>query len=468
MKKTFVYQAALLCLLAPLTTTIITLPAAAATASVSVGAPQAKGLEVNADNGVFPGSQLRLNFEGSPGGQARVLLPGDITLALKEVAPGRYQGRYTVRRSDRIDPAGVIRVSLRTGHETADANYAFPPSFVALAGATTAPSPALSPAPMTLPTAAAPPRIDHFAVEPVGRAEPGAELVFRLEAVPGARASVDIPGVATNVPLRELRPGHYEGSYVVRRSDNLQAAGAPTATLRTGDNSVATATLRQPLVTDNQPPQIGNLLPRDGESVPPGPTRVAGTFDDIRGAGVDPRSVRIVISGRDVTDQAQITPREFSVRAALPPGRHRVEVVAADPSGNVAQKSWSFDVGSSVVGAAAAMMPLQIVSHTNNAQVGQEVTTVRGRTAPNAVVQVRVDAITPGNERSGRAGVAEQLLVQTVTADAEGDFAFSFNPRYQRDGASTLPVPGTRYEVSISANRDNQSAESKLLLFQRS
>lgn len=463
MKKLLLRQATLLCLLAPLAATV-TLPAAAAPATASVGAPQANGLEVNADNGVFPGSQLRLNFEGSPGGQASALLPGAITVALKEVAPGRYQGRYTVRRVDRIDPAGVIRISLRAGNETAAANYSFPPSFLSLASA----APTRSPAPVTLPAADAPPRIEHFAVGPVGRAEPGAELVFQLEGVPGARASVDIPGVATGVPLRELRPGHYEGIYIVQRRDNLQAAGAPTATLRTSDNSFATATLKQPLVTDNQPPRIGNLLPRDGESVSPGPTEVSGTFDDIRGAGVDPRSVRIVISGRDVTDQARITPREFSLRTPLPPGRHRVEVMAADRSGNVAQKSWIFDVGSSVVGAAAAMMPLQVVSHTNNAQVGQEVTTVRGRTAPNAVVQVRVDAITPSNERSGRAGVAQQLLVQTVVADAEGDFAFSFNPRYQRDGASTLPVPGTRYEVSISANRDRQSAESKLLLFQRS
>lgn len=460
MKRILLRQATLLCLLAPVAATTVTLPAAAAT--VSVAAPQARGLEVNADNGVFPGSQLRLNFEGSPGGQASALLPGDITVELKEVAPGRYQGRYTVRGGDRIDPAGVIRVSLRAGNETAAAGYTFPPSFAALVSAT--PAPAL----VTLPAAAAPPRIEHFAVGPVGRAEPGAELVFSLQAVPGARASVDIPGVAANLPMREVRPGQYEGTYIVRPRDNLQAAGAPTATLRTGDNSIATATLRQPLITDNQPPRIADLLPRDGESVPPGPTQVSGTFDDTRGAGVDPRSVRIVISGRDVTEQAQITPREFSFRAALPPGRHRVEVMAADRSGNVAQKSWNFDVGSSVVGAAAAVMPLQIVSHTNNAQVGQEVTTVRGRTAPNAVVQVRVDAISPANERSGGAGVAEQLLVQTVVANAEGDFAFSFNPRYYRDGASTLPVPGTRYEVSLSANRDRQGAESKLLLIQGS
>ena len=60
------------------------------------------------------------------------------------------------------------------------------------------------------------------------------------------------------------------------------------------------------------------------------------------------------------------------------------------------------------------------------------------------------------------------MLSLQVQADANGDFSFNFNPRYVREGASSLPVPGTRYELSISANRDNASGESRLMLFQRS
>jgi hypothetical protein len=54
-----------------------------------------------------------------------------------------------------------------------------------------------------------------------------------------------------------------------------------------------------------------------------------------------------------------------------------------------------------------------------------------------------------------------------VQADANGEFSFHFNPRYVRDNASSLPVPGTRYDVSITANRDNTTTESRLVLFQR-
>jgi hypothetical protein len=309
MKKYLLSQVAALCLLAPAVCALAVLPATAATR------PATRGLEVNADNGVAPGSQLRLMLEATPGGEATARIPGpNVVVPLKEIAPGQYSGRYTVRPGDRIDPAAVIRVSFTVANQTAVANYTFPPSFQAPVATARAPAPVFTPAPVTvLPpivVQAAPPpplRIERFALAPVGRAEPGTELLFQLNGMPGATASFDIPGIASNLPMRELRPGVYEGTYTIRRQDNLGAAGLVTATLRASDNRVTTATLRQPLVTDNRPPQIANLLPREGDAVPRGPTVIAGTFSDAGGAGVDPNSVRIVVSGRDVTSLAQVT-----------------------------------------------------------------------------------------------------------------------------------------------------------------
>ena len=476
MKKHLLRQAAALCFLAP--AAIFSSLASGATTKVSAVAPAAvpvlRGLEVNADSGVAPGSQLRLTLEASAGGEATARIPGpNVLVPLKEIAPGQYSGRYTVRPTDRIDPSAVIRVSLTAARQTVVANYTFPPSFMAPVASAPAARPVVSASPVE-PTfqppivvaAPQPLRIERFGLAPVGRAEPGAELLFRLDGMPGATASFDIPGVVSNVPMRELRPGHYEGTYTVRRQDNLGTAGLAAATLRAADNRVTSATLSQPLISDNRPPQIANLVPRDGEAVPRGATLVSGSFDDGNGTGVDPRSVRIVLSGRDVTSQSQITPREFSFQGPLPAGRHTVEVVAADRAGNVVQKTWSFDVGASVLGAPSAALPLMVMSHTNNAQVDQHLTTIRGRTAPGAMVRVRVDAISPIGRRAS-SGVAEQLLSEAVQADANGDFSFTFNPRYTRDNATSLPVPGTRYDVSISAQRDNQTAESRLMLFQR-
>lgn len=465
MKKHLIRQAAALCLLAPGVGSLVCLPAAAQTAAA---APQARGLEVNADAGVAPGSQLRLTFEGTPGGQATARIPGpDANVALKEVAPGKYTGHYIVRRSDSIDPTAVIRVTFKAASQTVVANYTFPPSFQTPVAAAPERPAVIVQAPVVAPAPLPPLRIERFAVAPVGRAEPGAELQFRLNGMPGATAWLDIPGMAARVPMRETRPGQYEGTYVLRRRDDLGAAGLVTATLRSDDNRVVTATLSQPLVNDNRPPQIDDLLPRQGDAVSSGPTQVSGTFSAAGGAGIDPQSVRITVSGRDVTSLAQITPREFSFRDRLPPGRHTVEVLASDRAGNVAQKSWSFDVGSSVLGAPSVTLPLMVMSHQNNAIVGQEVTTIRGRTAPFATVRVQVDAISPAGRRTD-AGVAQRLVSESVQADANGEFSFHFNPRTSRDNASSLPVPGTRYDVSITSTRDNARSESRLMLFQRS
>ncbi|GAC1606753.1 MAG: hypothetical protein NVS3B2_14730 [Ramlibacter sp.] len=386
MKKHLLSQAAALCLLAP-AASFLCLPATAAgTVAAASATPQTHGLEVNADSGVAPGSQLRITLDATPGGRATARIPGiDGPIALKETSPGQYTGRYTVRRIDRIDPAAVIRVSFTMDQRTVVANYSFPPSFMA-------------------PVASAPPRPAQIAQAP---------------------ALVPVPAAVQVVPSRV-----------------------------------------EPPVRDNRPPQIANLLPRQGEAVSAGPTLVSGSFSDAAGVGIDPQSVRIVVSGRDVTSLAQITPREFSFRDRLPPGRHTVEVTAADRAGNVSQKSWTFDVGSAVLGYAPASLPLTVVNYQNNATIGQGDTTIRGRTVPFATVHVRVDAIAPFGRRVD-AGVAQALLSESVQADANGDFSFTFNPRYTRDNATSLPVPGTRYEVSITASRDNLSTESRLMLFQR-
>jgi hypothetical protein len=54
--------------------------------------------------------------------------------------------------------------------------------------------------------------------------------------------------------------------------------------------------------------------------------------------------VRVVVSGRNVTREAEIGPDSFSFRGVLPPGRHTVEVTASDRAGNSVRQGWSFDV----------------------------------------------------------------------------------------------------------------------------
>lgn len=437
MKRQLRHHVAALCLFAPAALTFTALPG---TAIARPATPEVHALQIESDNGVNPGSQLQFTLQGTPGARASVRIRGvQQPIALRETARGVYTGRYTVRRADDIDTGDKIRAILRHGNRTVAAVYDLPPG---LRDVASAPPPPL--------------RIERFQVTALERVQPGADISFTVEGAPGAVAFVDLPGVAGNVPLREVRPGRYEGTYTIRRADRLDPNGPVVATLRAGNRAV-TANLNHPLVVadrgepDQRAPVVRDLTPREGEVVAGASTVVSGRFGDRGGSGVDPNSVRIMLSGRNVTDDADINPRSFTYRAALPAGRHTVDVTARDRAGNAIRRSWSFEVAS-----APSNVPIQILSHTNNAQVDGSVAHVRGRTAPYASVAVRVDAVPPV---VGQFGVARQVFSRTLQADREGDFEFSFS--------SPFPLPGTRYDVQMTATKADVTNEARLTLFQR-
>lgn len=443
-------QLAAFFLLLPAATVMLAVPGVSMAQSAM---PELQSLQVGADDGFSAGSQLDFTVEGTPRGQASLTVRGiPRTIILKETSRGVYEGSYTVRRKDRIAENSPIRATLRLRNRTTAANYSFPAG-IANASAPAAPTaPAAPPAPV----AAVVVKIDRFSVAPVDKIEPGADLRFTLNGAPGGVAEVDIPGVINNLALRETRPGVYEGAYTIRRLDNLSPSRPVVATLRLGDRAVS-STLTQPLIADAKPPVIRNMAPRDGESLPRGAfTSVSGTFDDAGGVGVDPKSVRFMLAGRNVTAETQITSQFFTHRADLAPGRYTADVTAKDMAGNAVRQTWTFEV---VAAAAAAptTVPLQITSHTNNATVEGGPVVVRGRTAPGALVDVKVGAV---GAIAGLFGLNQNVFAQRVQADGGGNFSFSFAPQF--------PIPTTRYEVSMTSSKDGMTpTESRLVLFQK-
>lgn len=426
-------------LLLPATTVLLALPGAAV---AQPAAPELRSLEVDTDGGLTAGSELNFTVEGTPRGQVSLNIRGiPRTIVLKETERGVYEGSYTVRRKDRLVQNSLIRATLRVRNRNVVANYSFP---AGIAGA-----PVAVPPPVAL-------KIDRFTVAPVDKIEPGADLRFTLNGAPGGVAEVDIPGVINNLALRETRPGVYEGSYTIRRLDNLSPSRPVVATLRLADKAV-TSTLTQPLITDAKPPVVRNMAPRDGESLPRGAfTSVSGTFDDSGGVGVDPKSVRFLLSGRNVTAETQITPQFFTYRADLPPGRYTADLTARDMVGNAVRQTWTFDVVAAA-SAAPTTVPLQITSHSNNATVEGGPVVIRGRTAPGALVDVKVGAV---GAIAGLFGMNQNVFAQRIQADAGGNFSFSFAPQF--------PIPTTRYEVSMTSSKDGMTpTESRLVLFQR-
>jgi hypothetical protein len=426
-------------LLLPATTVLLALPGVAAAQSAS---PELRSLEVGTDGGFSAGAELNFTMEGTPRGQARLNLGGvPRTIVLKETARGVYTGSYTIKRQDRLTETSPIRATLRLRNRNVVTTYSFPAGM----GAT---GPVATP-PTSL-------KIDRFSVAPIDRIEPGAELRFTLNGMAGGTAQFDIPGVVDNVPMREVRPGVYEGAYTIRRLDNLNPSKPIVATLRVGDRAV-TSTLNQAMIADGKPPVIRNMAPRNGESLMrAGFTSVSGTFDDAGGVGVDPASVQIVLGGRNVTAESQITAQFFTYRADLPVGRYQADVSAKDKAGNAVRQSWSFDVVAAAPIAPTAIT-LQVTSHANNASAEGNPVVVRGRTAPGAQVDVKVNVVSP---IAGLFGLNQAPQTQRVQADANGNFSFSFAPQF--------PLPGTRYEIVMTSSKSGMTtAESQLVLFQK-
>ena len=422
------------------------------------GGPEISNFQVNLSDQLAPGSEVDFTLEGTPRGQASVRLSGiNRTIALREVDSGVYEGSYTLSRRDRLSPNPTARATLRVRKLSTVTTQALAGDAPAVASRPVpVPAPAAVPAPAPAPAPATGVlAIERFTVAPVARIEPGAELRFAALGTPGMRASFTIDGVVRDVAMPEVRPGRYEGAYTIRRNDNFPPSLSIVATLE-GGGQATRSRLNQALLVDARPPTIRNLAPANNEVVAANPVSISATFDDSGGVGVDTKSVKIVIGGQDVTRNASITPQFITWRGDLHPGPQQVEVTVADIAGNVVRQAWTVTLAGAQTPVPVLGLPLQITSHANNAQVGNGPVEVRGRTAPDAKVDVQVQAVA---SLAGVFGLNQQVLNQTLRPDASGNFVFTFQ--------SQLPVPGTRYEATITATRGDVVRESKLVLFQQ-
>ena len=428
--------------------------ASAKTRRPAAPAPEISRLAVAPTDQFTPGSELVFTMEGTPHGVATIRA-GTIarTIPLQEIDNGIYEGTYTISTRDHLTGADVLRGSLKVRGRRTMVTQKISAAPVAQTTASSVPAVAAAPSsanPATAPVAF----IDRFTVTPINKIEPGAELKFALSGLARSKVSFSIEGIAKDVPMVETQPGVYEGAYTIRRLDNFPPSINITATLD-ANGRVVRSRLAQSLMIEGKPPVIKNVSPHEGETVITNPVLISATFDDTGGIGIDTKSVRIMVAGADVTRNASITPQFFSYRADLKPGTTSVEVTAKDNNGKALRQAWSFVVAS-VAAPAPATMSLQVTSHTNNAQVGTGPIEIKGRTTPDAKVDVQVVAVA---SIAGFFGLSQQIYSQSLRSDANGNFVFSFQPQ--------VTVPGTRYEIGIAASKGDLSKETKLVLFQQ-
>ena len=408
-------------------------------APLSHAAPKITGFDVDQVTTLRPGTTVDFTLSGTPKARATVRIGGiPRVIVLKETGRGFYEGSYTVRQKDRISSRATVVATLSKGNSHT----------IARLGKSLLASTVPVPTPATV-------AIQKFSVDHYDNLEPGSELTFTLLGTAGGRATYTIENVIANRAMREVRPGVYTGRYTVRRQDRLPAVLNVIATLQ-ANNQIVRAQLDRQLVTHPGPTSpsanpFSNFSPRHNESIPYSNNfTISGDFEnDPRQGGVDPRSIQILFDGRDVTGQSSISSQGFSYRPLnLTPGNHSVEVRGRDYSGTIVKSNWDFRM---LDAAPVASFPLDILSPPDGVEVGSGPIEVRGRTLPNASVQVVVTAAI--------LGLSQRIYDNTLVADRQGYFSFTFQPQ--------MRVPGARYDVTIRASRDNDMRERKISLTQQ-
>lgn len=190
--------------------------------------------------------------------------------------------------------------------------------------------------------------IEEFDVSATTAMRAGSTVEFTLRGTPGGTASVQIPGVIKDVPLKETTRGVYTGSFTVPNNSKTSitvSRATAIAKLAVGreEKLIQASTTFQ---VDNQPPAISATTPDANGRVNSLRPNITAVFDDQSGSGVDSNEVRIQVDGRDVTNDATVTSNLLAYRPArdLTAGRHEVMVEVRDVAGNRATKSWTFNI----------------------------------------------------------------------------------------------------------------------------
>jgi hypothetical protein len=106
------------------------------------------------------------------------------------------------------------------------------------------------------------PRIDGFDVERVTELAAGTRLNFSVFGSPGGQVVLQIDGARRPLPLREVQPGVYDGSYLLEAGEHIAADARVVATLRTGGFETR-AMLDEPLLLG-----LAGVTPRPLETQP--------------------------------------------------------------------------------------------------------------------------------------------------------------------------------------------------------
>ena len=319
----------------------------------------------------------------------------------------------------------------------------------------------------------------------------------------GMNASFSISGVVENVVMRETSTGRYQGSWTAPNNREINITGASVVGILRSANDTRMIQAANSVSVDTVAPKISQVLPEANARVVKGDVSVSAVFEDGGGSGVDPNTVRVLVNGQDVTDEATVTNIFANLRTnRVVVGRNIVAVSARDRAGNPVTKTWEFVVADATTiikslthDATGAVQAGDVITVTlegapNGAAtftIGQNVnlpmaegadgvyvgryTVRRGENLANAPVTAklvvggqtftveaknRVSATTPTGTpptpevTTPRAGRVTSPIIVKGTTVSNGNV--KIRVRYRTSLFGAIPVTGTVYEDVVRAN----------------
>ena len=178
-------------------------------------------------------------------------------------------------------------------------------------------------------------RLDNVEVSPSGKLSAGDVLVVKAFGSANAVATFSIREGVQNVPMDERRDGVYEGTYTVRKTDNIGSTRISVALTKNGAQP-ASGQFRSELMLDAMPPEV-SVNPRPNSQADGPLPNIVVKFSDGHGSGVDPATVHLIVNGQDVTGQSIVDGGMVAYKPTQPlNGANAVnaEIKLADRCGN--------------------------------------------------------------------------------------------------------------------------------------
>ncbi len=272
--------------------------------------------------------------------------------------------------------------------------------------------------------------IEELIVSPRRVLRTGDTLTVQMRGEAGCKATFDIVGFKTDIPMHEDRDGAYSGSLTVLKNMKVSDAVLVGRLAKDGKDGSKEAAQTITINSKSSAPSSTATVANDPKlnkfftAINPAPNASVRRANSVKVEFVNKiseGSIRLFLDENEVTDSCDYDAKTISYvpEKGLAAGKHSAKVLGIDNEGQKIDYSWTFTCGKKTSSSATSQnYTIKLSVPEANEKVGTTLHLI-GTTAPNATVKFEIIGKTSVLSLITIKGKA--LNVETV-ADAQGAF----------------------------------------------